>query len=118
MDPETVRTITTSAITAFSTLTAAAIVAYFGYRTQKHTSKTKDMEKDLEKRTTELIRAYRHVSAYYQLEQQYSEYLASSSGQSQKTLKSQFRKAVQDKGYDRPEWTSLECEQAISALGG
>src|SRR5437588_3345732 len=32
MDPETVRTITTSAITAVSTLAGPAIVAYFGYR--------------------------------------------------------------------------------------
>ena len=37
MDPETVRTITTPAITAVSTLAGAAIVAYFGYRAQKHT---------------------------------------------------------------------------------
>ena len=37
MDPETVHTITASAITAISTLAGAAIVAYFGYRVQKHT---------------------------------------------------------------------------------
>jgi hypothetical protein len=46
MDPESVRTITTSAITALSTLTRAAIVAYFGYHTQKHTHKTEDLEKE------------------------------------------------------------------------
>ncbi len=44
MDSETVRTITTSAITAISTLAGAAIVAYFGYRTQKHTHRTDDLE--------------------------------------------------------------------------
>jgi pyruvate/2-oxoacid:ferredoxin oxidoreductase beta subunit len=116
MDAETVRTITTSAITAASTLGAAAIVAYFGYRTQKHTRKTDELEEELDELKAQLIKAYRQVSAYYQLEQKYSDQLASGTGQAQKTLKSAFRNAVQEEGFDRPEWTTLECEQAITDL--
>src|SRR6266513_2840238 len=102
MDSETVRTITTSAITAVSTLAGAAIVAYFGYRTQKHTGKTEDMERELERCKKELISGYHQVSAYYQLEEKYSEQVASVTGQAQKTVKSQFRDAVQQEGFDRP----------------
>jgi hypothetical protein len=116
MDPESVRTITTSAITALSTLAGAAIVAYFGYRTQKHTRKTDDLEKELEKRKNELITAYRQVSGYYQLEEKYSEQFATMTGQAQRTVKSQFRDGVQQEGFDRPKWTTLECEKAIDDL--
>jgi hypothetical protein len=62
MDPESVRTITT--------------FAYFGYRTQKHTHKTDDLEKEVERRKNELITAYRQVSGYYQLEGKYSEQIS------------------------------------------
>jgi len=116
MDPETVRTITTSAITAVSTLAGAAVVAYFGYRTQKHTRKTDDLERELERCKTELITGYHQISAYYQLEEKYSEQVASMTGQAQKTVKSQFRDAVQQEGFDRPKWTTLECEKAIDDL--
>jgi len=116
MDSETIRTITTSAITAVSTLAGAAIVAYFGYRTQKHTGKTEDMERELERCKKELISGYHQVSAYYQLEEKYSEQVASVTGQAQKTVKSQFRDAVQQEGFDRPKWTTLECEKAIDDL--
>ena len=116
MDPETVRTITTSAITAVSTLAGAAIVAYFDYRTQKHTGKTDDLQRELEKRKNELISGYHQISAYYQLEEKYSEQMGSMTGQAQKTVKSQFRDAVQQEGFDRPKWTTLECEKAIDDL--
>ena len=116
MDPETIRTITTSAITAVSTLAGAAIVAYFGYRTQKHTGKTDDLQRELEKRKNELISGYHQISAYYQLEEKYSEQMGSMTGQAQKTVKSQFRDAVQQEGFDRPKWTTLECEKAIDEL--
>src|SRR5437763_12347189 len=116
MDPETIRTITTSAITALSTLAGAAIVAYFGYRTQKHTRKTEDLERQLEKRKNELITAYRQVSAYYQLEEKYSEQIANITGQAQRTVKSQFRDGVQEEGFERPKWTSLEGEKAVGDL--
>ena len=116
MDPESVRTITTSAITALSTLAGAAIVAYFGYRTQKHTRKTDDLERQVEQGKTELRAAYQQVSAYYQLEEKYSEQIASMTGQAQRTVKSQFRDAVQQEGFDRPKWTTLECEKAIGDL--
>ena len=75
-----------------------------------------EMKSALDKRTKELIKAYEQVSAYYQLEQEYSSHVATTTGAAQRTLKSQYRKAVQDKGYVRPEWTSLECEQAIATL--
>jgi DNA-directed RNA polymerase specialized sigma24 family protein len=114
MDPESLRTITTSAITALSTLAGAAIVAYFGYRTQKHTRKTDELERQVEEQKKELRTAYRQVSSYYQLEEKYSEQIATMTGQAQKTVKSQFRDAVQEEGFDRPKWTSLECEKAIS----
>src|SRR5436190_18231020 len=116
MDPESLRTITTSAITALSTLAGAAIVAYFGYRTQKHTGKTEDLERELQKRKNELITAYRQVSAYYQLEEKYSDQIADVTGQAQRTVKSQFRDGVQQEGYDRPKWTTLECDKAIDDL--
>jgi hypothetical protein len=116
MDAETTRTIATSAITAISTLGAAAIVAYFGYRAQKHTRKTDQLENEIEQRKKELVAAYRQVSAYYQLEQKYSDQLASLTGQAQKTLKSQFRDAVEDEGFDRPEWTTRDCEIAMAEL--
>jgi len=116
MDPETLRTITTSAITAISTLAGAAIVAYFGYRTQKHTRKTDDLEREVERRKNELISAYHQISSYYQLEEKYSEQMGSMTGQAQKTVKSQFRDAVQQEGFDRPKWTTLECEKAIDDL--
>jgi hypothetical protein len=117
MDAETIRTITTSAITATSTLGAASIASYLGYRIQKisvDTNKQKDL---LEKRTQELIKAYNHISAYYQLEQIYSEELSRKTGEAQKTLKSRMRQAIEDKGFTRPELTSLECNQAIKVLG-
>ena len=104
-----------SAITAVSTLAGAAIVAYFGYRTQKHTGKTDDLQRELEKRKNELISGYHQISAYYQLEEKYSEQMGSMTGQAQKTVKSQFRDAVQQ-GFDRPKWTTLECEKAIDDL--
>ena len=116
MDSESVRTIAISAITALSALAGAAIVAYFGYRTQKHTRKTDDLEKEIEKRKNELSMAYRQVSAYYQLEEKYSEQIAAVTGQAQRTVKSQFRDGVQQEGFDRPKWTTLECEKAINDL--
>src|SRR5204862_3216674 len=116
MDPETVRTITTSAITAVSTLAGAASVAYFGYRTQKHTRKTDDLEREVERRKNELISAYHQISSYYQLEEKYSEQMASMTGQAQRTVKSEFRDAVQQEGFNRPKWTTLECEKAIGDL--
>ena len=116
MDSETVRTITTSAITAISTLAGAAIVAYFGYRTQKHTHRTDDLERELETRKNELGTAYRQISSYYQLEEKYSDQIASMTGQAQRTVKSQFRDAVQQEGFERPRWTTLECDKAIDEL--
>jgi len=116
MDSETVRTITTSAITAISTLAGAAIVAYFGYRTQKHTHRTDDLERELERRKNELGTAYRQISSYYQLEEKYSDQIASMTGQAQRTVKSQFRDVVQQEGFERPRWTTLECDKAIDEL--
>ena len=117
MDAETSRTIATSAITAISTLGAAAIVAYFGYRAQKkHTRKTDQLEDEIEQRKHEPVTAYHQASAYYQLEQKYSGQLASMTGQAQKTIRSQFRDAVQDETFDRPEWTTRDCEIAIAEL--
>ena len=116
MDAETIRAITTSVITATSTLGAASIASYLGYRIQKlsvDTSKQKDL---LEKRTRELIKAYNHIAAYYQLEQIYSEELSQKTGEAQKTVKSRMRKVIEDTGLTRPEMTSGECNQAIKAL--
>jgi hypothetical protein len=48
------------------------------------------------------------------LEEKYSEQIASMTGQAQRTVKSQCRDAVQEEGFDRPKWTTLECEKAIS----
>jgi hypothetical protein len=116
MDSETVRTITTSAITAISTLAGAAIVAYFGYRTQKHTHRTDELERELETRKNELGTAYRQISSYYQLEEKYSDQIASMTGQAQRTVKSQFRDVVPQEGFERPRWTTLECDKAIDEL--
>ena len=116
MDSETVRTITTSAITAISTLAGAAIVAYFGYRTQKHTHRTDELERELETRKNELGTAYRQISSFYQLEEKYSDQIASMTGQAQRTVKSQFRDVVQQEGFERPRWTTLECDKAIDEL--
>jgi hypothetical protein len=116
MDPETVRTITTSAITAISTLGAASIAAYVAYRTQKLSNRTTELRGKLEKRTRELIKAYRQVSAYYQLEQEYSAELSAKTGHAQKTLKSQFRKTVEEKNFDKPTWTTTDCNRDIEEL--
>jgi hypothetical protein len=116
MDAETVRTITTSAITAVSTLGAAGIVSYFGHRNQKLSADTTKLKEMLQKRNRDLAAAYLHVSAYYQLEQLYSAELAAKSGEAQKTLKSRIRGAVEANGFERPEWTSGECNQWIRDL--
>ena len=116
MDTELIRLVATSIITATSTLGAASIAAYFGYRTQKLSSDKNAQKEMIEKRIRELIKAYNQVSAYYQLEQIYSEELSAKTGEAQKTLKIRIRKAVEDKGFNRPEWTSGECNQSIKAL--
>ncbi len=116
MDAESLRTITTSAITATSTLGAAGIVAYFGHRNQKLSTETSKLKESLEKRTKQLAAAYRHVSAYYQLEQLYSSELSSKTGEASKTLKSRIRAAVEAQGFERPEWTSVQCNQWINGL--
>ena len=77
------------------------------------TNKQKDL---LEKRTKELIKAYNHISAYYQLEQIYSEELSGKTGEAQKTIKSRMRQAIEDNGFNRPEMTSGECNKAIKEL--
>jgi hypothetical protein len=82
----------------------------------KHTHKTDDLEKEVERRKNELITAYRQVAGYYQLEEKYSEQIATMTGQAQRTVKSQFRDGVQQEGFDRPKWTTLECEKAIDDL--
>jgi hypothetical protein len=74
------------------------------------------LEKAAERRKNELIAAYRQVSGYYQLEEKYSEQIANMTGQAQRTVKSQFRDGVQQDGFDRPKWTTLECEKAIDDL--
>jgi DNA-directed RNA polymerase specialized sigma24 family protein len=116
MDAETVRTITTAAITAVSTLGAAGIVSYFGHRNQRLSADTTKLKESLQKRNRQLAAAYRHVSAYYQLEQLYSAELSAKTGEAQKTLKSRIRGAVEAKGFERPEWTSGECNQSIKEL--
>jgi hypothetical protein len=116
MDAETVRTITTAAITAVSTLGAAGIVSYFGHRNLKLSTDTTKLKELLQKRNKELGTAYHHVSAYYQLEQLYSAELSAQTGENQKTLKSRIRGAVEAKGFERPEWTSTECNQSIRDL--
>jgi hypothetical protein len=61
--------------------------------------------------------AYRQVSAYYQLEQEYSQELATKTeGEAQKTIKSRFRKIVEDKGFDKPYWTTTSCNEDIADL--
>jgi hypothetical protein len=116
MDTETIRTIATSIITATSTLGAASIAAYFGYRTQRLSVDTNKLNQVVEQRNRELIKAYQHISAYYQLEQIYSEELSTKTNEAQKTIKSRIRKTVEDKGFNRPEWTSTECNQEIARL--
>jgi hypothetical protein len=106
-------TITTSA--AISALAAAAILAYFGYRTQKHTRKTDGLERELERRKR-ADQCIPPISGYDQLEEKYSEQVASMTGQAQRTVKSEFRDAVQQEGFNRPKWTTLERDKAIDDL--
>jgi hypothetical protein len=50
-------------------------------------------------------------AAYYELESIAAEELASHTGKSAKTLKSEMRDEVKARGLDRPEWTRNECDR-------
>lgn len=118
MDAETLRTTVTSTITAISTLGAAAIVGYWGYRTQRQSNEMSKLKEANEKLRKELSAAYGQVSAYYQLEQAFADELCKLTGDAQKTLKSRFRDAVEEKGFCRPELTTNGCNSRIAALDG
>ena len=117
MTEETIRTIVTSVVTATSTLGAAGIVAYFGYRTTKLKDDRDTLKNETNKLAKDLRQSYQEIAAYYELEGEYSEELAKNSSSAQKTIKSKYRKIIGNKnGFIKPERTSTEMTRLIKQL--
>ena len=64
----------------------------------------------------ELIAAYRQISAYYQLEQEFIEAIRTTNGGTQKALKISHRDKVVEKGFERPKVTHNQAEKRIREL--
>lgn len=116
MDAQTLTTLGTSLIVALATVIGSAITAYFGF---KSVSATTDMAKSKEEMTSlkkELVAAYRQISAYYQLEQEFIAAIKATNGGTEKSLKISHRDKVVEKGFERPLVTHNQAEKRIREL--
>lgn len=116
MDAQTITTLGATLIVALATVIGSAITAYFGFKSVKATA---DMAKSKEEAALikrELIAAYRQISAYYQLEQEFIEVVRTTSGGTEKALKISHRDKVVEKGFVRPSITHNQADKRIREL--
>lgn len=76
-------------------------------------AKTKEEMASVKK---ELIAAYRQISAYYQLEQEFIASIKTTNGGTEKALKVSHRDKVVEKGFERPNVTHNQAEKRIREL--
>lgn len=116
MDAQTLTTLGTSLIVALATVIGSAITAYFGFKSVKTTADMARAKDEMASIKKELIAAYRQISAYYQLEQEFIEAMKTTNGGTEKTLKISHRDKVVEKGFERPKVTHNQAEKRISEL--
>jgi intergrase/recombinase len=112
----TIIPVISSVVAALAAISAALISAYFQRKTARETADSARTTAELEKLRRELVRAYRQVAAYYELESIAADELAAHMGKASKTAKSEMRDEVKARGLDRPEWTRTQCESRIRDL--
>lgn len=106
-----------SIVAAVAAICAALISAYFQRKTARETADLAKKKAKIEELERELYRAYGQVAAYHEAETIAADELAAHTGKAAKTVKSEIRDEVQDRGLDRPEWTRNECERRRNELG-
>jgi hypothetical protein len=116
MEAQTLTTLGTSLIVALATVIGSAITAYFGYKSVKATADMAKAKEEMGSLKKELIAAYRQISAYYQLEQEFIEAMKAANGTTEKTLKIGYRDKVVEKGFERPKLTHNQAEKRIREL--
>lgn len=116
MDSGTYETLLTALIVAGATIIGSAITAFFGYRSVKETTNVLKTKEEVISLKKELITAYRQISAYYQLEQEYIDTSKSLSGDAEQRLKISHRDKVEEKGFERPKVTQNQAEKRIREL--
>lgn len=116
MDAQTVTTLGTSLIVALATVIGSAITAYFGYKSVKTTADMAKTKEEMASLKKELIVAYRQISAYYQLEQEFIEAMMGFTGSTEQALKISYRDKVVGKGFERPRMTHNQAEKRIREL--
>lgn len=116
MEQETIRMLITTLITAISTLGAAAIVAYFGYRTVKLRDDQEERMKEIDYLVRKLRDASEEIKTYYELEDLYSKHIENDGDKAQKTIKSEFRTKAQERTGRRISKTKNDMDTQLRDL--
>lgn len=116
MDTQTILTLGTTLIVALATIIGSAITAYFGFRSVKTTADMAKTKEEVVALKKELIIAYRQISSYYQLEQEYIEGMKTTNSGTERTIKISYRDKVVEKGFERPNVTHNQAEKRIREL--
>lgn len=110
METEIAKIITTGSFVVAGAL-VGGLFSYLGARRQ---DSFRTQENELKKLRKNYIDACQQISAYYQLEALYCKKVASLTSQPEQQIKIKFRDSVENSGYQRPQWTSKDANDAIN----
>jgi len=116
MDTQVAITLGSTLITAITTLAAAAITAWFGFRSVAKSDEIAAARDELQALRRELVAAYRQIAAYHSLEDEYVQSLHEVHGGSEKSIKIAQRDRIEDLGLERPQTTRNQAEKRIREL--
>lgn len=104
-------------ITGASAVSGAAITSYFNHRSIKATTDLSTLKDKYAASRKELIRIYRQVAAYHQLEDIVTQdQLAARPNVDPRAIKKEMRDRVEGAGAERPEITRRQAESRIREL--
>lgn len=125
MDPSLALATSAAIAAALASMIGAFVTAYFGFKATRQsnelatkTSEIDQLHRKLDNCRRELVRTYRQLAAYCEVETVAAVALASGQDKAPVSVKSSLRKAARENGVEPPDSTRLACEKRIGELGG